>query len=518
MGELQPLELPAGVVAMPTKRMRSSNWSEVNAVRWTEGQMMPIGGQEKIIFYASAGNPIATPFASRIRKIHPWSDLQGRQCIAYLCETNVYVDLQGTLIEITPTGGMPPPPAPVGGYSMGLDGMGLYGTPPRPGTGSQAMLSVMPPAYSLANYGALLMVMSSSDGRLLWWDPTAAAGTLLTAVPNAPPGRCFVVTPDRFVMIFGMLGTGGSSRRFGWCDQENPTNWDFASQTTKAGYYDVEPSAAIVTAQAGRSGWVLFFTTKKAYVIRFLGLPFVYSYDELADGLTPYSPQSITSTSQMMMWMSQQGVLAFDGTSVNPIPCPIRTWITNDIDNMQARFQACAAHLGGWNEFWWFFPQFGQPYNTRAAVFNYRDGWWAQARMPRSAGITSSYTMPSIFADGQQAYMHESGEYYNGCDLPWADTFSLNLSSGGRLTTLKQMLIDLDGDETNIQCQLFTRMSRLKKEPEKVTPPIVIRPDGFVDFRTTARDIRLRWAVRGPSVPPFTLGQHLIDIAQRGDT
>src|SRR4029077_21093854 len=139
----------------------------------------------------------------------------------------------------------------------GLDGMGLYGTPPRPGTGSQAMLSGMPPAYSLANYGALLMAMSSSDGRLLWWDPAAAAGTLLTAVPNEPPGRCFVVTPDRFVMIFGMLGTGGSSRRLGWCEQENPTNWDFAPQTTKAGYYDVEPAAAIVTAQAGRSGWIV---------------------------------------------------------------------------------------------------------------------------------------------------------------------------------------------------------------------------------------------------------------------
>ena len=48
---------------------------------------------------------------------------------------------------------------------MGLDGMGLYGKPPRPGTGSQASLGVLPPVYSLANYGGLLMAMSSSDGK-----------------------------------------------------------------------------------------------------------------------------------------------------------------------------------------------------------------------------------------------------------------------------------------------------------------------------------------------------------------
>lgn len=510
MGQMQPLELPPGVVAMPTKRMRSSNWSEVNAVRWIKGQMRPIGGQEKITY--------STPFASRVRKIHTWYDLTGQVYVAYLCEQHVYVDKQGTLIDITPTGGMQPPPVPVGGFGTGLFGMGLFGKAPRPGTGSQVSLSILPPVYSMDNYGALLVVMASSDSRLLWWDPTAAAGTLLTAVPNAPLGRCFVVTPDRFLMIFGMLGPGGSLRRFGWCDQENPTNWDFANVTTKAGYYDIEPASPIITAHAGRSGWIVFFTGKKSYVVRYLGLPFIYNYDELSDDVTPWSPQSIASTSSTIMWMSQQGSWTFDGTNINAVPCTIRTWITDDVDEMQARFQACATHLGATNEFWWFFPQNGQPHNTRAAVYNYREGWWSQARMPRSAGITSAYTMSSIFADGLQAYRHESGTYYNGCDLPWADTFSLNLASGGRLTTVKQMLIDLDGDETNLQYQLYYRHSRLSREPELVTDPKLIRPDGFLDLRTTGRDIRLRCSVRGPEVTPFTLGQHLIDVAPRGDT
>jgi hypothetical protein len=522
-GQLQPLELPPGVVAMPTKRMRSSNWSAVNAVRWIEGQMQPLGGQELITY--------DTPFASRVRRIHTWYDLNGQVYVAYLCETNVYVDKEGTLTDITPTGGMAPPPTPTDGYSVGDYSDGLYGTPPRPGAGSEISLTVLPPAYSIDNMGSILMVMASSDGRLLWWDPTAPAGTLLTQVPAtdgggdtgmSPLGRLFVITPDRFCMIFGMYNdgtTGGPTapgRRYGWSDQEDPTDWNFSSVTNQAGYLDIEPASPIIAAHAGRSGFVLFFTGKRAYVTRYLGLPYVYDDEVLADDVTPWSPQSIASTSQQIMWMSQQGMWSFDGTSITAVPCQIRTWITDDIDTMQSRFQACAGHLGAFNEFWWFYPQNGLTTNTRAAIYNYREGWWSQCQMSRSAVITSSYTMSSIFADGLQAYRHESGIYYNDCDLPWADTFSLNLSSGGNLTTLKQMLIDLDGDPTNLQYQLYTRMTRLGKEVEGITPPVLIRPDGFLDFRTTARDMRLRCSVKANPVTPFTIGQSLIDVAQRG--
>jgi hypothetical protein len=258
-------------------------------------------------------------------------------------------------------------------------------------------------------------------------------------------------------------------------------------------------------------------------VVRFLGLPFVFDYEELADDCTPRSPQSVTTTSQAIIWFSQQGTWTFDGTSVTPIPNPIRAWVLDDIDDNYSRFQATCAHLGAFNEVWFFFPQNGQPYNTRAAVYNYREGWWSQAQMPRSAGITSSYTTPPIFADGTQVFQHESGVYYNDCPLPWAETFSLNLSSGGKLATLKQLQVDLDGDPANLQAQLFYRMNRLGAAVGGATvPPLSsatrpIRTDGYIDFRTTARDMRLRWEVIGPAVPRFTLGQHLIDIAQRGD-
>jgi hypothetical protein len=44
-----------------------------------------------------------------------------------------------------------------------------------------------------------------------------------------------------------------------------------------------------------------------------------------------------------------------------------------------------------------------------------------------------------------------------------------------------------------------------------------VRTNGYVDFRTTGRDIRLKIELAGPKVLPFTIGQHLVDAVARGD-
>ena len=526
--QFHPIEIPPGVVTKPTKNMRSSNWAEVNLMRWIEGELQPIGGQQ---IYAYT-------FASRCKAIHGWYDLAGQYHVAYVCEQNVYVDTAGTLTEITPAGGWPPPPLPAqGGYSDLNYSDDDYGTPRA--SGSILSVDKMPNVWSVDNFGAILLVMYSVDGRLLEWDPASAPGTLLTPTTSAdtgtghaPKGRCFVVTPERFVMIFGMYADGTAQpdslgRRFGWCDQENRNAWNFSSVVSQAGFLDVEPASPIVTAISGRFGNV-FFTAKKVYVSRYLGLPYIYNYTELADEATPWSPASITTTSSYVLWMAKAGMFSFDGTTVMPAPCNVRPWINDDVDEINVREQACAAHVGDFSEFWWFFPQNGQLYNTRCVIFNYKEGWWSQGQMSRSAGITSSYTVQPIFADGTQAFQHELGPVYANAAPPWAETFDLNLASGTRLVTLKQVIPDVDGDMGNIQFSFFAQNSRSlvsanagpgqgNAQPGQWSAPVPIRPDGYVDARTTGRAMRMRISTIGPRILPFTVGQHLVDFAVRGD-
>jgi hypothetical protein len=484
-------------------------------------------------------------FASRCKRIHGWFDLNQVYHIAYLCEQHLYVDTAGILSEITPVDGMSPPEGLVGGYGDGIypdpnnppTPDDLYSTP-RAVPGSVAITKI-PDCYSIDNFGAILYAMTSADGRLLMWDPSVG-GAAVVQPANAnrgpvPNGRCFVITQERFLMILGSYndGTtdGGSFRRFAWCDQENPGAWDYSNVVSQAGFLDVEPASPIVTADATRMG-VLFWTGKKAYVSQFLGLPYIYDYVEIGDACTPWSPQSVVTTTAMTLWMAEQGMFAFDGTSVVPIPCKIRPWIDDNIDPVAVRELSFSAHLAEFNEWWWFYPTLNSPFNTRAAVYNYKEGWFTQCRLSRSAGITSSYTAYPIFADDFVAFQHEvfqSTSYANAnmpVMLPFAESFDLNLNSGARLTTIKQLMPDVEAIDPpnpqaiaeaiqNLSYSVFYRRTRSIGDPE-LQAPGVFRPDGYIDFRVTGRDLRLRIDV-GPVIRPFTLGQHLVDAVPRGD-
>ena len=81
--------------------------------------------------------------------------------------------------------------------------------------------------------------------------------------------------------------------------------------------------------------------------------------------------------------------------------------------------------------------------------------------------------------------------------LPWAETYDLNLNSGARLTTVKQLIPDISGA---IQSVLY---SLLPDEPHRdggsyrrrrsrrgaTNFASTVRSNGYVDFRTTGRDI-----------------------------
>ena len=527
--QFRPLEIPPGVVSKPTKQQRSTNWAEVHLMRWVEGQMAPVGGMSEYTF----------TFASRCKRIHGWFSLDQIYHIAYLCEQHLYVDTGGTLTDITPADGIrPPTPVGEGGYGDGYYSQDEYGTP-RALSATVAQDKV-PSGYSLDNFGSILYAMTSNDGRLLMWDPGVGGPAVVQPedpgrgpVPN---GRCFVVTNERYIMMFATAndGTveGGKQSRFAWCDQENPGAWDYLNVTSQAGYLDIEPASPIICAHAARNG-IIIFTAKKAYNSTYQGMPWIYNFVEIGTNCTPWSPQSISATSSMTTWMSKQGMFSFDGTSILPMNCLVRPWVDSDIDEVQVREQACMVHVGDYSEVWWFFPQNGQTKNTRCIIYSYKEGWWSMGRLARTAGITSSYTAHTIMADDIYAYQHEVPNAYPvNVELPWAETYDLNLNSGGRLTTVKQLIPDIKGAVANVLYSLLYRMSRslgvdyngnVIVAPEAQTPPRQVRPNGYVDFRTTARDIRLKIEIGTPPgqprapVLPVTVGQHLIDSVVRGD-
>ena len=597
--QFRPLEIPPGVVSKPTKQQRSSNWAEVNLFRWVEGLMAPVGGQSQYNFtFASRCKRVHGWFG--LDQVYHIAFLCERHLYVLTGGTLTDISPTTPLVSPTPvgTGGYGDgvynlgEQQPTGAFAAGATAITLqsaasvwvqptmdvfnvtqnkhvgkvktiagtalvlvagaenaalagdqlmfdwYGQP-RP-VDPVAALDKVPSWYSLDNFGSMLYAMTSADGRLLKWDP-AVGGKASVQVADSgrgpvPLGRGFVVTNERYVMIFatGSDGTveGGKQNRFAWCDQENPGAWDYVNVTSQAGYLDIEPASPIICASTTRNG-VVIFTAKKAYNSVYSGMPYIYNYTELGNNCTPWSPQSIANTSSMIVWMSKQGMFSYDGTSILPMNCLVRPWVDKDIDTLQVREQACMVHVGDFNEVWWFFPQNGLTKNSRCIIYSYKEGWWSQGRLARTAGITSSYTAHTIMADDLIAYQHEvPSAYPASVPLPWAETYDLNLNSGARLTTVKQLIPDIAGAVQNILYSLFYRMSRsvsvdyngnVIPAAEQQTPLQQVRSNGYVDFRITGRDVRLKIEVGAPAgqarppVLPVTIGQHLVDSVQRGD-
>jgi hypothetical protein len=493
-----PIDIPAGVVNQAAKARRSSNWRETHLVRWNGDTIMPIGGWAELV----------TPtFASKVRLIHKWMINTGVIYTAYLCESHVYIELEGAFTDITPVGGMTTPSNNVGGFGDYKFGAVKYGTP-RPGENRRRNYA---PTFSMDNWGDQLRVMTSYDGRLLGWDP-AVPGALLVARPNAPvANRSFIVTPERHIMLFGM---GGKMDQFGWCDQEDDTNWDFASLTSKAGYYDLEPSSPIVAHQQFFGG-IYMATMANNYHIRPIGLPYVYAYDQIADAGIPISPLSIARIPDGVVWSAIDGFWLFNGNSTEPIVCPISDWIQKRLDVNGTIGNGFMFVVEGHSEIWWFFTdQRDTTQNSMLTIFDYRANWWSMGRMHRTCGFMYGNEINPIMSDGDKIYKHEFGFSYEPEPFPWAETFTINTKQGDGLSTFHQMRPEMVKGRSQVKFSLMKQMDR--SQPDIETQSTLRAPfgDGLVDFRETARDFRLR--VDMVANDDWSLGPMMMDIRPRG--
>ena len=494
------IDFPPGVVNFSSRKKNTGNWREVNLVRWDGPTLLPVGGWSKVNY---------TAFASPVRTIHSWGTIAGARYTAFLCEEHCYVDVgDGILLDITPVDGLEPPPAiQDGGYGDEDYNEGLFGTP-RTGQDRGILVTY---CFTVDNWGEDLRVMTSVDGRLLGWSPSTP-GTKLQAVANAPvSNRSFLVTPERFIVIFG---AGGVPHRFQWCDQENDTVWN-ALSTTKAGEFDIQPMSAIVTAKLAPNG-ILVFTTRSSYLVSFVGLPYVYSCSEVSECQSPYSYASAVRIPDGLLWVAPNGFWLFNGSSIAPVSCPIWDWIKSRISLDVSRRLSAMVTIPTAFEVWWFFSTGNEGVkNDTVVIFNYNSGAWSMGKINRQCGVSSANDYTPLMSDGVNVYSHETGNAYPGApELPWAESYTLSIDTGSRMATIKQMLPEFIGDNTGVEFILIKNNNPSSVSDELLSAPKRIRSNGYVDVRETARNFRLR--VKATKTGRWSLGPVEIDIAARG--
>jgi len=513
MVDRTPIQLPPGINRKGSEaEIGRGNWYEGHLVRWIGGVLRPVGGWERM----APLNQDDTAFvpASKIRKTHTWITHDGQVWIGVLCERHLYaIDQGGHVTDLTPAGGIVGGDfTEAGGYGEYTYSWDTYGTP-RP---DRPTKQVIGPMWSLDNWGDDLIACASTDGRLLRWKPFAAPAEVAIAVPDAPIMRFFIVTPERHVMAFC---DGDKFNRFGWCAQENIEDWDYASTTNSAGFYDIEPAVPFVTAVVTRSA-IIAFTARSAYAIIYQGTPYFYTYNFLGYYNAPVSGNVLTQSSSGALWYSDDGFWGFDGATISPIDCPVLDYVTQTIDPVWRYRRSAAFYLGSHSECWFFFPQKEASENTFYVSFNFDERWWSMGKLARTCGQPGSAMMAPLMSDGTSIFRHEQGNFYvDAPTLPYAQSGAINIAAGARQCTARQGIVDTRAPAADVQFQIAARRDRIQDGSEIMDQELALvarKEGGKLDFRVTGRDLIIRIQSARNGSAPWTFGQMLVKLFPRG--
>jgi hypothetical protein len=511
--EQLPVTIPPGVVRNTTPAGVGLHWYDSHLMRWVSGRMRPILGWEQI-------DTGATVFPSPIRAMHRWVDQSGMERLGILCETALFVMEGSTITNISPVqennpdtsvryaAGIKGPTGSLtsGGYGNDLYDVGTYDT----ARASRGTIRKIGEVWRLGNWGEDLIAMASTDGRLLRWTPGAAHAV---RVPTAPEGnRVFVITPERYVMLFGM---GGKVNKFGWCSQEDIDDWNFADTTNTAGFYEVEPMSRIIDAQVARYT-TIFWTVAGSYVVEYKALPYIYTYAYLGSHAGPLSGQSATVFSGTVMWPALDGFWQFDGSAVSQVPCSVLDWFQQTLDDRATR-----AHMAGWfngaaSEVWWCFPSKGKVENNKLIVYNFEERWWSIGELNRTCGYPGSLAAYPVMATTNKIYRHEKGNTYPGAELPWIRSGQMSPDGAGKMrATTKQLLVDTDAPLNAVSYELIATKGRFAGAVEYTKGPKLPRLQGKIDYRVTGRDFAVKMASTAAGLA-WSFGQGQILLAARG--
>lgn len=326
-------------------------------------------------------------------------------------------------------------------YGAGIYGAGNYGQ------GQASAISQTLRQWSLDNWGQDLVGCPTNGPPYVWTPPVAAnnVATLITGtgVPLYLTGL-FVAMPERQVMGFG-AETGGvqDPLLIRFSDVNDFTDWT-VSTTNQAGSFRLSSGSKIVGAlQSGQSA--LFLTDIELWVGQYLGFPLVWGFNKVGTGCGLIGMRAVGQLINLVLWMGQSSFFAWNGSSVEPLPCPVWDEAFVNLDRSYAN--AIVTAPNSWfTEMTWYFPTIGSNgIPTSYVKTNLLDHSWDYGTLTRVAWIDQSVLGAPIGVDGNGLIQqHEIAADLDGVAMDsWAETGWFDISSGTLAVFMERFLPDL---------------------------------------------------------------------------
>lgn len=432
----------------------------------------------------------------------------------------VTFDIQSGLIDAAQGQGWGIPPW--GGWSSTF---GPFPAPVPPATGwgqpfDPRQLNPVDPTinqlrlWSLDNFGEDL-VACIRGGPIYYWhengglhsratpltQEVTVGGVTFTPVDAPSTAVQVLVSPnDRHLIAYGCQDyqqTEANPLLVRWSNTEDAYTWT-PLRTNSAGSQVLSAGSYIICALRTVSGQILIWTDLGLWLQQYIGMPYVFGFQPLAQGLSIMGPNAMVNAAGNVYWMDH-GVFHVYSGGVQELPCAVKDWVFSNLNYTQA-YKIYAGHNHAFHEVVWFYPCASSIENDSYVAYNYIDQLWTVGKMQRTTWLErgpGNYPMATDL-DNHLIYYHEYGDDANGAALPaWIESADLDIDGGDHFLYMQRFVPDVffrgsAGTEQTLGVTISGRDEPL--QPKSVRAELTVTPMTGQEFvRLRARQVSFRF-------------------------
>jgi len=288
------------------------------------------------------------------------------------------------------------PVAQTYGYGWGTATWGSFSGGVDWGEASSSATVVLSPGnWSFDNFGQIL-VATIKNGKTFSWNPSTSGALNIraTVIAGAPTASIMTIVSDRdrHLIALGTETTIGSPSTqdpmfIRFSNQEDFNTWA-PTATNTAGTFRLDTGNSIIGAVQGKD-YIFILTDQAAYVMQFVGPPFVFSIRQVGTNCGGIGQHSIVFAQGAVFWMGfGGGFFVYDGT-VKQLPSLVEDFVfTTGGDNLGINYNAAdiiyGSHNSLYNEVVWFYPSAGESQINRSVVYNFVENTWTTMSLSRT--------------------------------------------------------------------------------------------------------------------------------------
>lgn len=276
--------------------------------------------------------------------------------------------------------------------------------------------------YYLRNVdGATANISAAPTGALVNAASTGS-GVYVSDLVDVPTKQNGMIVSDtsRFLLLFGTTAYGSAvldPMLIRWSNQESVVDW-IPAVTNQAGSLRLSHGSQIITELQTRQE-ILVWTDSALYSLQYLGPPFVWGSQLLADNISIVGLNATAVASNVVYWMGVDKFYTYNGR-VQTLRCDLRRYVFSDI-NVSQLDQIFASTNEGFNEIWWFYCSANSTVIDKYVVYNYAEDIWYYGLMGRTAWIDSGLrNYPEAATYNYNIVDHEYGVDDNATGTPVA--------------------------------------------------------------------------------------------------